>query len=182
MHTFLFLKEFIKNWRKVGSVAPSSPFLAEKMLAPIDFEKAKTIVELGPGSGVFTRELLKRITPDSKLIAFETNCDFCRELENIGDSRLTIRNESAMNIEKYLGEKQADYIVSGIPLANLGNEDKKNLLATAHRVLAPGGKYIQFQYTRESQTELEDMFDEVEINFTPLNIPPAFVYSCLKKK
>ena len=181
MDKVLFIKEFVKNWKEVGSVTPSSPFLVRKMLAPIDFEKAKIVVELGPGSGVFTRGLLSKMLPDAKLLAFETNKEFCQELEKIGDTRLSVYNDSASNLEKYLDGRSVDYVVSGIPLANLDNTDKQNLLSTAYRSLTPGGKYIQFQYTLESRSELQQVFDNVSIGFTLFNIPPAFVYTCVKK-
>ena len=54
-----FLGEFIKERKTVGAIAPSSKFLMKKMIAPIDFQKADVIVELGPGNGVFTKVFWK---------------------------------------------------------------------------------------------------------------------------
>ena len=51
----LFFKNFIKNPRQIGSITPSSNILSEKMVDQIDFNKAKYIVELGPGTGSYTR-------------------------------------------------------------------------------------------------------------------------------
>ena len=53
-----FFNEFLKERKTVGAVAPSSKFLMKRMFAPIDFDKADVIVELGPGNGVFTKGLL----------------------------------------------------------------------------------------------------------------------------
>ena len=55
-----FLKEYIKHPRTVGAVAPSSRRLANGMMMPIDFENASCILEFGPGTGVFTEELIRR--------------------------------------------------------------------------------------------------------------------------
>ena len=52
----------------VGSVLPSSRFLSKKMLQPIQFATANVIVELGPGTGVFTKALLKAMPQDSQLL------------------------------------------------------------------------------------------------------------------
>ncbi|MCR4334279.1 MAG: hypothetical protein NUV47_00915 [Patescibacteria group bacterium] len=176
-----FFKEFIRNWREVGSIVPSSNFLIKKMLKTIDFKRAKIIVEFGPGSGCMTKELLKKMNSDSKLIVFESNNNFCRRIKNIDDSRITIFNESALNLKKHLNKQRPNYIISGIPLANLSESDKKNLLLSSYDALIPEGRFIQFQYSIESLNNLKNTFDDVSIDFTILNIPPAFVFSCLKK-
>ncbi len=171
----------MKNWREVGSITPSSKFLVKKMLESVDFKKADFIIELGSGSGSITVNLLKKMKKDSRLIIFETNRDFCKDLKNIKDSRITIYNESALNLESRLEEKSPDYIISGIPLATLSDRDKRNLLHISCKALTPEGRFIQFQYSLESLKDLKNVFDEVSIDFTPLNIPPAFIFSCLRK-
>ncbi len=49
MEKILFIQKFFDNWREVGSVTPSSKFLVKKMLEPVDFARAKVLVELGAG-------------------------------------------------------------------------------------------------------------------------------------
>ncbi len=181
MEKILFAKSFLKNWREVGSITPSSRFLAKKMVAGIDFAKANVIVELGPGSGIFTREILRKMKPEAKLILLETNHDFCENLATIDDERLVVACDSAMNMQKYLDGGFADYIVSGIPLANLSRENKDELLRISHNTLRSGGGFSQFQYTLESRKDLKKVFGKVKVRFVPLNVPPAFVYYCLKK-
>lgn len=181
MEDIHFFKEFLKNWRSVGSVLPSSKFLVKKMLQTVDFDKADATMELGAGSGIVTQELLRNMKNNSKLIVFETNTDFYNSLKKVKDPRIEVYNQSAVNLQKYLGEKQVDYIISGIPLANLSKSDKKDLLHSSYKVLKSNGRYIQFQYSLESKGDLEKVFDKVTVDFTPLNIPPAFVFSCLKK-
>ena len=70
-----FLKTFLKD-RQVGAMSPSSRFLANKMLENINFDEAKVIVELGPGTGVFTHVLLEKMRPDATLLVFELNTEF----------------------------------------------------------------------------------------------------------
>ena len=53
-----FIAHFLKERKMVGAMAPSSKFLAKKMLARIAFDQAKVIVELGPGTGVFTQRII----------------------------------------------------------------------------------------------------------------------------
>ena len=49
-----FIKEFWKEKRVVGAISPSTRFLGEKMVENVNFDEAKLIIELGPGTGVFT--------------------------------------------------------------------------------------------------------------------------------
>ncbi len=181
MDELAFFKEFLKNWRSVGSITPSSKFLVKKMLEDVEFKDAKLIIELGAGSGIVTREILKKMGRDSRLVVFETSLDFYQDLKKIRDSRVEIYNQSAVNLQKYLGDIPVDYIISGIPLANLSRTDKRNLLQSSYKALRPHGRFVQFQYSLESRDDLKKVFDKVTTDFTPLNIPPAFIFSCLKK-
>jgi phospholipid N-methyltransferase len=180
MKKYSFFEEFLKNWREVGSITPSSKFLVKKMLETVDFKNTKTILELGAGSGVMTLELLKEMPVDSKLVVFEVNKDFYNALSKISDKRLILHNSSALDLQKYFAEGEVDYIISGIPLATLSASDKKDLLMFSYKALRSSGRYIQFQYSLESKKDLESIFDQVSQDFTPLNIPPAFVFSCFK--
>ncbi len=176
----LFIVQFFKKWKQVGAIFPSSIFLVEDMLSEVDFNRAKVIVELGAGSGSFTKEILKRMTPDAKLIIFEIDSVFIEKLKKIKDSRITLVHDSAVNISKYLDNTQADYIISGIPLSNLDKEVKVDIISTSHHNLKEGGKFLQFQYFPESFHLLRQYFPEVRVRFTFFNPPPAFFYICRK--
>ena len=76
-----FIRNFWKERKMVGAMAPSSKYLAKKMLERIDFSTAKVIVELGPGTGVFTRKILQKLSPDGILLVFELNDSFMNMLK-----------------------------------------------------------------------------------------------------
>lgn len=177
-----FFKEFFREKKQVGAIAPSSRFLMRKMLKPINFERAKIIVELGPGNGVFTKGLLDKMNSDCRLFSFELNETFFSHIQSeIKDHRLTLLNQSAEKIGDILkanGIEKADYIVSSLPLAVIPGPIKTNILDNAQKYLSEHGKYIQFQYTLNAKKLLEERFSKVKIDFTPVNIPPAFIYRC----
>ena len=179
-----FIKQFWKEKKMVGAMAPSSRFLAQKMLVHIDFNQAKVIVELGPGTGVFTDKILEKMRPDAVLLVFELNEKFCNQLQKrISDKRAHIIFDSAEKIEYYLAEHnldKADVIVSSLPLANFPQDIRDSVLKASNNSLKPIGKYIQFQYSLQSKNHIKKVFDGVTIDFTPLNFPPAFVYTCNK--
>ena len=118
-----FLRGFIKNPVMVGSIIPSSKVLIDKMLAPVDWANTKLFVEFGPGVGTFTRPILERLAPDSKLVTIDTNPDFTKYLkERIDDPRLIAVTGSAADVEKILADRDlgaADYVLSGLPFSTL---------------------------------------------------------------
>ena len=166
----------------VGAVSPSSRFLGEKMLCNIDFSKEKIIVELGPGTGVFTDMIIKRMAPDAKLLVFELNDNFFESLnERINDPRVTIIHDSAEFIEKYLEKDQkADVIVSSLPLMVFPVELREKIVLEAYECLKQHGNYIQFQYSLQSKKLLATKYSTIDIKFTIKNFPPDFVYTCNK--
>lgn len=178
-----FISEVLKSTGTIGALSPSSSFLAKKMLEPIQFDNAKCFVEFGPGTGVFTHKILEKMDSDAILLAFEINPVFIDELNKIDDKRLIIINDSAEKIEMYLEkyhQKSADYIVSSLPFAMIPDEVVHNILTNSDNMLSEEGKYIQFQYSLNAKKKLESYFSKVEINFTFLNLPPAFIYVCEK--
>ncbi|MBI2259935.1 MAG: methyltransferase domain-containing protein [Flavobacteriia bacterium] len=181
-----FLKSFFADKKMVGSMTPSSKFLTQKMLKNVDFKKAKLIVELGPGTGVFTEKILENLSSDAHLMIFELNDGFFENLQKrIVDPRIIWVNDSAEKIHEYLqknGFLFADYIISSIPLANLPKKITENILSDSYSCLKNQGKFIQFQYSLLSKKLIDNQFQTVHISFTPLNIPPAFVYTCIKEK
>lgn len=176
MSASVFLKQFSKNWREVGSVVPSSPFLVRKMLSKVNFDSARLIVELGPGTGPLTKEILKRLHPEGWLIVIESNEAFCSMLRDIGDPRLRVEYDSAEDLPRILGDKKANAILSGLPLAVIDRKTVRNILESAKKSLDPDGVFVQFQYSLASKKLLKNFFTDVVIDFTPANVPPAFVY------
>lgn len=177
-----FLKEFFKAKRMVGAIVPSSRFLAKKMLKSIDFQKAKVIIELGPGTGVFTKEIIAQLNKETQLIVIELNDAFYDALNNrYHESNLHIKHGSAADINIILEQlklPKADFIISSLPLSNFSVALREEVLEKIKLNLKSEGKYIQFQYTRQLKKLYSIYFKKVAIGYTLLNIPPAFVYTC----
>src|SRR5437762_6534736 len=71
----LFARNFLRFPTMLGSLVPSSPFLVNDLLSQIAWQRARVIVEFGPGVGTFTHEILRRMRPDAVLVAIELNPD-----------------------------------------------------------------------------------------------------------
>ena len=173
----------IKSFKTSGTITPSSKVLIKTLLAPIDFTSARCIIELGPGTGCVTRSILERMRADCFLICFEVNSDFIGELEALQDSRLRVVNSCASSIRTILDDldiEEVDHIVSSLPLALIEDEIVKRILESVRSNLREGGRFLQFQYSLSNYAELKPIFKKVKLDFTFRNMPPAFVYECIK--
>ena len=110
-----FLREFIKEPSSVGAVAPSGSVLAARMLDGISLDQSSVVVELGPGTGVFTAEILTRISTRTRFLAVEKNPIFAGDLKRQFTS-VEIIEGNAAELSSILDEKQlkeVDIVVSG---------------------------------------------------------------------
>jgi len=180
-----FLKTFFKERKQVGAVAPSSRFLVKKMCDKINFDTAKVIIELGPGTGVFTKEILKRAKADTQIFVFELNKDFYQILQSkLKDNRLILVNESAEKMRDVLASnniESADAIISSLPLTVIPEPIKTNIVKAGHNVLKQNGTYVQYQYSLSAKKLLESFYGKLNLRFSLINIPPAFIYVGTKK-
>lgn len=183
--SLMMLANFLKNPKQTGSIAQSSKFLTREIVKNVDFKSSKCKVELGPGIGTFTKAILKKASPDAKIVCFELNKTFCSYLSrNFKDKRLIVVNAGADKIKNNLRKfniKEADCIISGLPFRNFSDKDKKKILKEIKDSLSYKGRFILFQYTNNLSKMLKWHFHKVSRKFVPLNIPPAFVYVCGKR-
>ncbi len=177
---FVFARGFAGNWRQVGSVVPSSPWLVDALLEPIDWGAARRVVELGPGTGVVTRALLKRLDPAAVLLAVEANADFAAYLRaTIRDPRLVIVTGDAAALGAHLaaaGVDRCDAVVSSLPLLSMTARDRRHSLAAAAEALGDDGVFVAYQYTRRLQAGIARCFGAVRIERIWRNVPPAFLF------
>ena len=183
MSALKFILQYITKPRTVGAVLPSSKYLARKMAAHVDFDKASNIVEYGPGTGVFTDEILVRRKPDTQLFLLERNPEFAEQLTKKykNTQNVTVINDTAEKIGKYLimySIPKADYILSGLPFASLPKEVSENILKETKKHLSDGGRFITFQYTLFRKSIFARHFCEISITHEIRNIPPAYVLCC----
>jgi phospholipid N-methyltransferase len=178
----LFARNFFRHPRMLGSIVPSSRFLIKQLLEPINWGRARVIVEYGPGVGGITAELLRRMRPDARLIAIEMNPDFVRYLrESITDTRLHVVEGSAVEVEEILqrsGCAHADYIISGIPFSTIPAPLRERILRKTRDVLEPGGAFIVYQFSTRVLQDLKRVFGYVGRKFELLNVLPAHLFIC----
>lgn len=186
-----FLGAFVKRPFDTGAVAPSSARLAARMTEGMGLAEAETVVELGPGTGVFTRVILARLTPQARLLCIEINPKLARVLAG-RFPRAQVITDCVENLAQHLeavGGASADSVISGLPWAAFSSERQERLLAAVVAALRPGGRFATFAYLhaawlppgRSFRGLLESRFTRVETSAVVWrNLPPAFVYRCQK--
>ena len=193
---FTFLKQGITKWDQTASLVPSQRFLVNAMVDGTRPENAGAILELGPGVGVMTKPLLRRMRPDARLFTIEIDEPIHEALvRNVSDPRLVAMLGSAADAEKLLAEHgfegKVDAILSSLGMSLIPEPIREQILESALRVLAPHGVFVQFgyfhtkhlAYTKERgwsgfdyQRMLERRFRRVTRSPVALNVPPAWCY------
>ncbi len=186
-----FFGAFLRRPCEVGAIAPSSRSLARRMVAGMRLETARCVVEYGPGTGAFTREILERIGPQTTFFAIEKNPEFIPVLRTRFPG-LDVVEASAEALPALAAERgfdQVDYVVSGLPYTVLPWDLIERIVAITHDCLRDGGLFNTVQYynsyilmpaARKFRRLLRETFAAITHYRTMWNLPPAFVYSCRK--
>ena len=154
-----FLGQFRENFHSTGAILPISRFVGRALArygAP--GTEPQRILEAGPGTGVVTRQLARRMGPHDTLDVVELNTTFAEHLQASLDAdavfaeakdRIRIINDRVENVP---GQAVYDVIVSGLPLNNFAAEDVETILTRFAELLKPGGTLSFFQYIAVRRT------------------------------
>lgn len=178
----LFLYKFMRAPRQIGSIAPSSMFLAKKMLEPVQWNQVRSVAELGAGTGSITRQLEKVLHKEAKVLLFEKDQHLRSQLS--ARFRHFACYTDACNMQHALrreGIDGLDCILSGLPFFNFPSALREQLMSQIETTLKPGGLFIAFQYSLQMRKQLSQRFEIERVHFIPFNVPPAFVYVCRKR-
>lgn len=180
----LFLGKFLRHGTRIASLAPSSPWLARATVRPIDWAAARSVVELGAGTGPITRALVERAGPEVRVISVERDPDFVRLLRQrfAGVENLEIVEGDVEALDDLLsgrGLESVDAIVSGLPVPSFPRPLQQALFRSVGRWLAAGGLYTQItEIPWVYQGLYRRHFESVRFVFEPRNLPPAGAYLC----
>lgn len=178
-----FFQAFLKSPRVVASVIPSSPVAVRRAVRAIDPAAARVVVELGGGTGCITRSLLKAMSATARLIVIERTAEFIPALDAIEDDRLEVVHGCASTISAEvgrLGYSSADAVISGIPFSTLPEDLAGEIAAEIHAVLAPGGRFVAYQFNDRVANYTRPLMGDPEIEFVFRNVPPLRLFTWRK--
>lgn len=190
-HHAQFLKAFFRNSAHVGAIAPSSSELSSILADTLDWDRVECVVEYGPGTGVVTEEIARRLRGHTRFFAIERDPELaaitrrrCPSVEVIEDCVTRIPE---LCRERGIGK--VDAILSGLPWASFPPTLSSQILDATFEVLPEGGRFATFAYwqglllpgARNFRKLLKEHFSSVERTRTAWrNLPPAFVYQCAR--
>lgn len=175
-----FARMFLKYPAMLGSVWPSSDYLCARLMRQINWRKARTIVEYGPGMGTITRHILDNLHPDGTLVAIEKNPELVPLLnEKFHDRRLKVREGSAGDVRELLDEygiQTADCIISGIPFSLIPPAEVRRIMDATCESLSDDGKLLIYQFSGAIEPVLKAHFNTVHSSVELRNFLPARTY------
>lgn len=176
----VFFGQIARRWRVTGAVAPSGPVLARAMADAVgDVPDGHVLLELGPGTGVFSRELVRRF-PRARVVAVEVNEVFATRLAATVPE-LTVVRGCASRLDAHLAKlgvtpDRVAAVVSGLPLLVLPGDLPSRVLAAIAGTLRPGRRYVQFTYSARAWRRFTvNGFRPLPDRRVWLNFPPAIV-------
>ncbi len=182
--TFRFARAILAD-RDVAAISPSSRFLVRRVLSRLDLRPGCRILEFGPGPGVITLPLLRRLPSDARLTVVEKNTDFAGLLRSVADKRLQVLEADARDswdaALASLGG-HPDAILASIPFTYLTPDERRQFVSQAYAQLPVGGRLVVFhQYSPLMYSYLKRVFGAARLSFEPLNILPCFVMTAVKR-
>jgi phospholipid N-methyltransferase len=175
----LFLQQFLKHPRQVGTIVPSSRFLERRVVDLAEVRSAQTVVELGAGTGGLTREILRAMPLNAKLLSIEVNPHFCTLLLCREDPRLIVHCGNAKELrEAVLRYELAapEAVISGVPFSAMSRVEGARILETISSILVPGGRFVAYQVSRRVDRLSRPLLGPARVEVELLNIPPLRVY------
>lgn len=175
-----FARAFLRNAGRVGAVAPSGGALAALMTAAIAPDGGP-VVELGPGTGVFTRALLARGIPEEQLALIETDPTLASILKlEFPRSQVLLLDAAQLRGVTLFKGSPVGSVISGLPLLAMPRQKVLRILSAAFSHLRAEGAFYQFTYGLHCPVPRAILkrlgLAYVRVGFTRANIPPATVY------
>lgn len=162
------------------------------MVDRLDWDSLRSVVEFGPGTGVFTEKIMGKLHPDATFFAVERD-EHLAQLTRERCPRATVHTECVSHIGRLCeaeGIGQVDAVISGLPWAVFSESLQMELLEAMKGVLKSGGQFVTFAYLQGMILPAAQRFRKLlkrefaEVNQSPViwqNAPPAFVYRCTAK-
>jgi phosphatidylethanolamine/phosphatidyl-N-methylethanolamine N-methyltransferase len=176
-----FCRLKVNRARSLGTVAPSSRFLARDMVTELKGGHGQNddlVVELGPGDGAITRHILSSVQDQSSVVPIEISSDSVAKLKRKFPVVNAV-NDSAANLEKYVPEhKKVRAIISGLPLRVMPQECVHQIGEAIHKVMGPESIYVQYTYDLRPKRGVyfkKGDFKKIRSKIVWRNLPPARV-------
>lgn len=171
-----FFKGMMQGPKTVGAIVPTSSVTAKRMASVIDLKAGLPVLELGPGTGVITKQILARGVAPEKIVSVEYSEDFYRRL--VEDyAGVNFIHGDAFDLKNSLGsfaDKTFDCVISAVPMLSFPMEARIQLLEDLLSRIPEGRPVVQITYGPVSPVIAKpDRYHIQHFDFVVRNIPPA---------
>ncbi|MCP1471859.1 phospholipid N-methyltransferase [Sphingobium sp. OAS761] len=175
-----FLREWLRNPTSTAALAPSSKALADLITSELDGSTGK-VLELGPGTGSFTKRLLARGVKEEDLTLIELNPSFCDLLRRrFPKAELRCVDAGSLADGEDNGTHSFGAAICGLGLRSMGQVQVEAIVRSAFSLLQPGSALYLFTYGFRCSVPLSVLeklnLASERIGTTLRNMPPASVY------
>ena len=143
-----FFRGWMEGPKAVGAVLPTSAVTARRMASIVNPGSGLPVLELGPGTGVITRAILKRGIAPQDLWSVEYSADFVEHLRQDFHGVNVIHGD-AFDLDQALGEArnlQFDCVISAVPLLSFPMEKRMAIVDDLLSRIPPGRPVMQITY------------------------------------
>jgi phospholipid N-methyltransferase len=181
-----FLRAWVADPGRVGAIAPSSAVLAGLITSEISAASGP-IIELGPGTGVFTHAMLACGVSQENLTLIEYGSDFVRMLQlRFPAARVLWMDAAQLGQHDLFESASVGAVISGLPLLNMSPRKVMAILTSSFGFLRQGGAFYQFTYGPRCPVP-RPLLDRLGlraklIGRALMNVPPAAVYRITRRK
>ncbi|MCC8962723.1 SAM-dependent methyltransferase [Bradyrhizobium sp. Pear76] len=175
-----FFRAWVRNPLRVAAVAPSGPAVASLMTQEITADTGP-VIELGPGTGVFTDALLRRGVRQRDLTLVECGSEFIPLLQGrFPGARVLWMDAAWLKRERLFEGAPVGAVVSGLGLLIMPPEKVTTILDGAFGYLRADGAFYQITYGPRCPVA-DVILDRLDLQATCIgqtfrNLPPASVY------
>ena len=148
-----FFGQFRSQYYTTGSILPSSRALGRALTRPLrSAAPPRTILEVGPGTGAVTAEIVRSLKEDDRLDIVEINPQFVAVLNRRFAEEPSFRRRRHQSriihapLQELPGQGIYDFMISGLPLNNFSLALVKDIFRSYERLLRPGGTLSYFEY------------------------------------
>jgi phosphatidylethanolamine/phosphatidyl-N-methylethanolamine N-methyltransferase len=148
-----FFREFRKQFETTGALTPSGRFLAARLANPLSQREGPVrVLEVGPGTGAVTRQIVKHLRPGDRFDLVELNDSFVATLRRLFAEDAVFQPAAEfsevhlMPLQEFEAAEPYDYVISGLPLNNFPAALVEEIFESYWRLLAPEGTLSYFEY------------------------------------
>jgi phosphatidylethanolamine/phosphatidyl-N-methylethanolamine N-methyltransferase len=175
---WMFFRRWMANPLQMGSVIPSSPALCNRLVRQMRRAPEEAVLELGAGTGVISRALLKSGVPPERLFVVEIVPDMARHLRRVLPGVNVIEGDARSLPELIPPQWHGRFgtVICGIPMVLLPLAEQRRFI-DAIEAVAPGRGFLHFTYCVTSPLPGPKLrLSGKREAWTPLNFPPASVW------